>query len=198
MASVAATASDKQPRSMARPSYQALRTSSLGQPGQGGLLAGQKGGHGHGHGHGHAGHRRVPGGPRKRQTIKTADGETKVKDLTKGWARCVKKFNGYLHGITDKIHDWFGMDYNGDWWAPALTIENLEDAVRDPDVDQVERLINNGVHPNEPIDEYGHTVLDALAVEQLQMIIDCQEQKASGISAAHLTQMFIDHEDAFF
>jgi hypothetical protein len=110
----------------------------------------------------------------------------------------VKKFTKALHGVTDKVHDWLGIEYSGDWWEPPLTIETLEDAVRDPDPDQVERLCDSGVDPNEPIDEYGHTVLDALAVEQHQMILDCQDQKQNGIGPEQLTQMFLDHEDAFF
>jgi len=173
----------QQPRSMSRANYQALRTTSLGQPGQTSLLGPPAG--------------KRPSVPRK-SAPRPGGGTAEEKDLSKGWSRCVKKLTKALHSVTDKVHDWLGIEYSGDWWEPPLTIETLEDAVRDPDPDQVERLCDSGVDPNEPIDEYGHTVLDALAVEQHQMILDCQDQKQNGIGPEQLTQMFLDHEDAFF
>jgi len=130
--------------------------------------------------------------------IKKADGSYEQKDLSKGWTKYQKKLTKCLHIFTDKILTPLGIEYSGDWWEPPMTIETLEDAVRDPDSDQVERLLHNGVHPNTPIDESGHTVLDALAIEQYQMLIDCQEQKMKGIGPKDLTTMFVDHQDAFF
>lgn len=169
-------------------SYKQVRTSNLGDPGghNVGLMAARKRA------------ARKPGDPRKRQLVKQADGTTIEKDLSKGWARCQKKITKALSSVTHFFHDWFGIDYDGDWWAPPMTIETLEDAVRDPDSEQVERLMTMGLDPNEAVDEFGYTVLDCLLIEQLQMLQDCQDQRQVGLGPEAITSMFVDHEDAFW
>jgi len=190
-ASRAAASSSTQGKAPAGPSYQALRQSSLGSPvGAEGLLSvGPQS-----RGSSRTAQLKVVVDPKtgKRTSLVSGDGEPK--DYTKGCTRICKK----VSKACDYMHNYFGIPYYGELWLPALTIETLEDAVRDPDREQVERMLEHGVNPNEPIDEFGYTILDALAVEQLQMISDCLEQRSKGLSSADLTQMFKEHEEGFF
>lgn len=120
-----------------------------------------------------------------------------AKDRTKGWKRYWKKVQSVMKNAKDTIENCCGTLYDDGSCAEPLTIETLEDAVRDPDAEQVERLINAGVQVNAPIDERGSTVLDALAKEFLQMLEDCEEYRYRGVGSDALTEMFIDHNRAF-
>jgi len=114
------------------------------------------------------------------------------KDLSKGAKRYYKQFFKWLANVKASC----GID-SDDCFAEPLTIETLEDAVRDPDAEQVERLLAAGVQVNDPIDERGSTVLDALASEFLQMLEDCDEYRYRGVGSDALTEMFVDHNRAF-
>nr|ABV22315.1 unknown [Karlodinium veneficum] len=50
------------------------------------------------------------------------------------------------------------------------TVQTLEHAVRNMQPRHVEHILHSGVNVNEPIDQEGHTVLDAFAVEHLSML----------------------------
>lgn len=123
------------------------------------------------------------------------------KDLTKGWKRYFKKIKAgvknVIQSVENSVENCCGSLYDDGACAEPLTIETLEDAVRDPDAEQVERLLNAGVQVNAPIDEQGSTVLDALAIEFLQMLEDCEEYRLRGVGTEALTDMFIDHNRAF-
>jgi len=144
------------------------------------------------------GHKRQPGDPRKKRLIVQADGTETTKDLSKGWRRCLKKITAAFHKVSDVVHNWFGIEYDGHWWDPPITMEGLEDAVREADAEVVESLLNKGLDANMCFLPEGFHVLDCLLSEQIQMLQDAQDQRQSGIGAAVLTQMFVDHEDAFF
>lgn len=117
-----------------------------------------------------------------------------VQELTKSaGAKFSKTVESCVHSVAVKIHDLLGVDYDGSWWGTPITMDTLEDAVREPDPEEVERLMKCGLDPNEPIDEAGHTVLDCLVVEQIQMLQDCQEQKS-----AKLRQAFFAHSQSEF
>mmetsp|Transcript_39530 Transcript_39530/g.113776 ORF Transcript_39530/g.113776 Transcript_39530/m.113776 type:complete len:140 (-) Transcript_39530:27-446(-) len=53
---------------------------------------------------------------------------------------------------------------------PALSTARLEDAVRSGDVAEVKDLLSRGVCVNSPIDDEGHTVLDAFLVEHASLL----------------------------
>jgi hypothetical protein len=188
--SVGSAAFPPQPRDQSRNAYQALNPALISNAMKKGKVTPVT--------TAAAGTKRVPQGTRKKQVTVGADGTVQEKDLSKGYARCIKKVKRAMSCLTNFFHDRLGIDYSDDWWGDAMTIETLEEAVRDPDQEVVEKLLEAGVEVNEPIDEFGHTVLDALLVEQYQMLIDAQETRKNGISSNHLTEMFVDHEDAFF
>mmetsp|Transcript_126537 Transcript_126537/g.405064 ORF Transcript_126537/g.405064 Transcript_126537/m.405064 type:complete len:160 (-) Transcript_126537:207-686(-) len=51
---------------------------------------------------------------------------------------------------------------------PPLSTDRLVEAVRENDIAEVRRLLQQGVGVNSPIDEDGHTVMDVLMVEHTE------------------------------
>eukprot|EP00927_Polykrikos_kofoidii_P082353 TRINITY_DN8169_c0_g1_i1.p1 TRINITY_DN8169_c0_g1~~TRINITY_DN8169_c0_g1_i1.p1 ORF type:complete len:114 (+),score=15.22 TRINITY_DN8169_c0_g1_i1:102-443(+) len=59
----------------------------------------------------------------------------------------------------------------------AASIESLQAAVHHMDPHKVESLMLAGVNPNEPIDEFGHTIMDLFIAIQKEMLEACQKMK---------------------
>mmetsp|Transcript_37872 Transcript_37872/g.117744 ORF Transcript_37872/g.117744 Transcript_37872/m.117744 type:complete len:117 (+) Transcript_37872:111-461(+) len=61
-----------------------------------------------------------------------------------------------------------------------ITTEQLEKAVRELNVPEARRLLESGVHPNSPIDEDDHTVMDVLLNEHEFLFKEMHKHKLKG------------------
>jgi hypothetical protein len=132
-----------------------------------------------------------PSGSRKKEKAK--GGGENEKDLTKGLARVMKK----VYNFRDKMLSMCDAEHLGDMCGEPLTVETLEDAVRETDVEVVEMLCEKGLNVNEPLNDKGSTVLDVLAAEYLEMLESTDRERARGVGPKVLTEMFIDHSNSY-
>lgn len=72
-----------------------------------------------------------------------------------------------------------------------ITTEQLEKAVREGNVAEARRLLESGVHPNSPIDEEDHTVMDVLLNEHEYLFKEVYKHKSKGdLHSKQIMDMF--------
>merc|ERR1712048_721351 len=59
-----------------------------------------------------------------------------------------------------------------------ITYDRLFHAIKTMDKAELERLLHGGLDVNEPLDKYGHTIMDLFAKEHAHMIRECMEFRA--------------------
>jgi hypothetical protein len=96
-------------------------------------------------------------------------------------------YNDWRQSVSEYFSTAFGQH--------PLTIESLTHSVTTMKTHHVEHMLHQGMNPNEPMDNQGHTILDAFMVAHSQNLTELSRMR---LSAAEKTQIFLDIEERAF
>mmetsp|Transcript_50136 Transcript_50136/g.160427 ORF Transcript_50136/g.160427 Transcript_50136/m.160427 type:complete len:137 (-) Transcript_50136:78-488(-) len=74
-----------------------------------------------------------------------------------------------------------------------LTLERLEEAVRNMDPVEVQRCLDGGLNVHEPVDCQGHTIMDVFVVEHARMLKDTKRFKGA---PEEVTRVFCEMQES--